>query len=73
MRGQTFFSYALVAFAITAYAVPVSLEPLETRTDDLLEAREPYVIPETGITSNIGAVDIGKEYIERRQEGEDDG
>lgn len=54
MRGQTIFSYALVAFATTAYAAP-----LKARTDDLLE-REPYV-------GNVGVVNVAEEYIERRQ------
>lgn len=39
MRGQTIFSYALVAFASTSCAVPV-----EVRTGDLVER-----IPETDV------------------------
>lgn len=56
MRGQTFSSYALVAFAITAYAAP-----LVATSDDVLEARQPYVLP-----GKVGVVAVGQEF-ERRQ------
>ena len=42
MRGQTFFSYALVAFATAAWASPV-------------------------IDGKVGVVDIGKDFVERRE------
>jgi hypothetical protein len=54
MRGQTIFSYALVAFATTAYAAP-----LRVRTDDLLE-REPYV-------GKVGVVNVAEENIGRHE------
>ncbi|PMD56517.1 uncharacterized protein K444DRAFT_66462 [Hyaloscypha bicolor E] len=59
MRGQIFFSYALVAFATTAYS-----SPLVARTDEV-EARSPYVVD--GKAFNGGIVDVGKEFVERRK------
>jgi hypothetical protein len=60
MRGQTIFSYALVAFATTSYAAP-----LQVRVDDLVERT-----PELDVRSfsgKVGVVDIGKDYVKRRQ------
>jgi hypothetical protein len=59
MRGQTFFSYALVAFATTAYA-----SPLVVRIDEV-EARTPYVVD--GKAFKVGTVDFGMEVVERRK------
>jgi len=61
MRGVTFSSFALVAFAITASAAP-----LVVRTDDLLEARRPHVLRRDFNVGKIGAVAVGQEF-ERRQ------
>jgi hypothetical protein len=60
MRGQTFLPYALVALATTGYAAP-----LVERTDDEVEARSPYVVD--GKAFNAGIVDVGKEFVERRE------
>ena len=62
MRGQTFFSYALVALATTAYAAPLAI-----RTEDRLEEREAYAFP-----GKVGTVNVGKEYVQRRQDEADD-
>jgi len=59
MRGQILFSYALVAIATTAYS-----SPLIARTDEV-EARSPYVVD--GKAFNVGIVDVGKEFVERRK------
>lgn len=61
MRGQTFTSVALVAFAMTAFSAPLEHE---VRQDDLLEVRqaEPIVV-----RSNFAVVDFGKRFLERRQ------
>jgi hypothetical protein len=62
MRGQTFSSFALVAFAIS-----VSAAPLVVRTDDLLEARQPHVLAERDFSvGKVGVVAVGQEF-ERRQ------
>lgn len=59
MRGQNFFSYALVALATTAYGAP-----LAERTDEV-EARSPYVVD--GQAFKVGTVDAGMEFVERRE------
>lgn len=61
MRGQTIFSYALVAFATNSYA-----SPLNVRTDDLLE-RTPE-LDVRGFAGKVGVVNIGQGYVERRQD-----
>lgn len=50
MRSHTIFSYALAAFATTAYATP-----LVVRTDDLT-TREPYVLEGSDFTGKVGVV-----------------
>lgn len=55
MRGPTFSSYALVAFALSAYAAP-----LEVRTDDLLEARQPEFS-----AGKVGIVAVGQDFEKR--------
>ena len=59
-----FFSYALVAFATTAYAAP-----LKVRTDELAERTQDFDV--RGLTANVDFVEIGKGYIERRQDAVD--
>jgi hypothetical protein len=61
MRGQTIFSYALVAFATTAYAAP-----LVERTEEI-EVRSPYVVDGKAFTGKEGVVDIGKAFVEHRK------
>ncbi len=61
MRGQTIFSYALVAFATTAYAAP-----LVERTEKV-EVRSPYVVDAKAFSEKGDIVDIGKEFVERRK------
>jgi hypothetical protein len=53
MRGQIFFSCALVALATTAYAAPV----------DLVEKRDP-IVP----VAKIGTVNVGRDYFYRRED-----
>jgi hypothetical protein len=64
MRGQTVFSYALAAFAITSHAIP-----LKVRTDDLLERTPDLRV--RGPPSKVGVVNIGESYVERRQDAVD--
>ena len=68
MRGQTFFSCALVAFTTSVYAAP-----LDGRTD-ALDVRQPYVIAGKEY-AKVGTVDVGKEYFQvaaRQDAGDDD-
>ncbi len=69
MRGQTYFSYALVAFASSAYAAPTRLV---VRMDDALEARDLYVLPGAHSAAKVGTVAAGKSFVQRRQEIEDE-
>ena len=62
MRGQTVLSYALVAFATTAYAAPLAL-----RNENRLEGREAYAF-----SGKVGTVKVGKEYVQRRKDEADD-
>lgn len=62
MRGQTFLFYALVALATTSYAAPLAI-----RNEDRLEGREAYAF-----SGKVGTVDVGKEYVQRRQDEADD-
>lgn len=59
MRGQDFFSYALVAFATTVYA-----SPLVARNDEV-EARSPYVVD--GKAFKVGTVDVRKEFVKHEE------
>ena len=61
MRGQTIFSYALVAIASTAYAAP-----LVERTEEV-EVRSPYVVDGKAFSGKDRIVDIGKEFVENRR------
>jgi hypothetical protein len=61
MHGQTFLSYALVALATTAYAAPLAV-----RNEDRLKGREAYAF-----SGKFGTVDVGKEYVQRRQDEAD--
>lgn len=56
MRGQTFFSYALVAYAASVVAAPL----------DVIEERNPYQVPGLALAVKIGTVNSGK-FFERRQ------
>jgi hypothetical protein len=61
MHGLTIFSYTLVAFAITSYAIP-----LKVRTDHLLE--RPPDLDLTELVGKVGSVKIGEGYVERLQD-----
>ncbi len=61
MRGQTIFSYALVAFATATYAAP-----LVERAEEV-EVRSPYVVDGKAFAGKVGTVDVGKEFVERRE------
>jgi hypothetical protein len=61
MRGQTIFSYALVAFATTAHAAP-----LVERTDEI-EVRSLYVVDGKAFAGKVRAVDVGKEFVEHQE------
>ncbi len=52
MCSHTIFSYALAAFATTAYSAP-----LVVRTDDLI-TRESYVLEGSDFTGKVGVVNI---------------
>jgi hypothetical protein len=62
MRGKTFFSYALVAFATTAYAAPLAVQ-----ADDL-EARTPYVVDGKAFVGKVRIVNVGEEFVQRRED-----
>ena len=64
MRGQTIFFYALVALNSTVYAIP-----LKVRTDNFVERPADFKVRE--LAGRVGFVDIGKEYVERRQDAID--
>ena len=59
MRGQTVFSYALVAFAATALAHPTAV--------DSIEERDAYQIPGLAFAAKVGTVDKERDFLERRQ------
>jgi hypothetical protein len=67
MRGQTFFSYALVAFATTAYAAPLAVQ-----ADDL-EARTPHVVDGKAFVGKVVTVNVGKVFVHRRQDESGEG
>ncbi|KAF4609412.1 hypothetical protein G7Y89_g15866 [Cudoniella acicularis] len=65
MHGYTLSSYALAAFAITAYAAPVKVE---VRRDEIIEARQPYVLDTKFSSGKVEVVDIGMPYVQQRAE-----
>jgi hypothetical protein len=58
-----FFSYVLVALATTAYAVP-----LFVRSDDIIEARTPYVVDGKDFGGKERIANVRKEFVQRRRD-----
>lgn len=63
MRGQTVFSYALVAFAATVLAAPTAVDV----NVDVIEEREAYQVPGLEFAAKIGTVEKERDFLERRQ------